>query len=51
MAAVTAVENPSASRTPMRSPSRDINATWIEPASPAVTARTVAIPLPDTAEP
>ena len=48
--AVRAVENASASSTPMRSPSRDINATWIDPASPAATANTDASALPDTAE-
>jgi hypothetical protein len=51
MAAVTAVENASASSTPIRSPRRDMSATWIEPARPAATASPVASALPDTAEP
>src|SRR5580765_5580850 len=46
-AAVSAVEKPSASSTPIRSPSRDMTATWIEPAIPAATASVVAAALPD----
>src|SRR4051794_6798254 len=46
-AAVSVVEKPSASRTPIRSPSRDMSATWIEPASPAATASVAAAALPD----
>ena len=34
----------------MRSPSRDMSATWIEPANPAATASTVATALPDTGD-
>ena len=48
--AVSVAEKPSASSTPMRSPSRDMSATCTEPASPAATAKPVAIALPDTAE-
>ncbi len=47
--AVSVVPNATASSTPMRSPSRDWSATWIEPARPAAIASTVAIALPDTA--
>jgi hypothetical protein len=32
----------------MRSPSRDMSATWTDPASPAATANTAASVLPDT---
>ena len=40
----------SAPSTLMRSPSRDMSATWIEPARPAATASPVASAFPDTAE-
>ena len=46
--AVSVVPNATASSTPMRSPSRDWSATWIEPARPAAIASTDAKHSPDT---